>query len=703
MSKRAYICVVMVALILVALPVFASETIPVTFSFQPPIPAATVTVAGTFNNWDATRNPMSDPDGDGIWTVVIELPPGSYEYKFVVNGDSWYEDPNAEESTDDGYGGNNSVVHVGVVSGDTKAGLKFDGWLESKIEKESNKSPVMYNDVYLKFSGVMRPGIETFTEVKAWKTLHIGSLKSWQDFLPLPVDGIEVNQATVTLRLVEGISTKLYFRGHAGNTKDHMTLIKSDGDEDKIWNRKAIEVLYSKAPIDGRLGLASLDGGKTFVYGEAQGEVYEGVTLGGLFTYETWPEPTRDDGEDHVMNMGAYATAKVNDYVTLRGQILQSRFTKLVSDENLPVLTEFIYEAGRESSGAEKMYIRGILGWGDDEMISMTQDAQGNWKAQVELKPGTYEYKFFYRGSAISDQWIGEGPGGDNWTRYVKTKSDQVFVLPENVPGPVKIKGSWDGWSTPQDMEKDDITGYWMITKELDPGTYQYGYEVGASGDWYGKGNNIPLMVGTGFRERGDSGLAYFAEVDYAKDLLGLKVGVKGAQAGVKAPYGFVGTDYRTIYGDAWYKVASSVKLTLYAGYDTNGVGDPKTGTTTIKPGFDISDPGAGFQYVKGSYEFKTGKDEVDTGYLETKYETAKLSVEFKNNSPDPNSIKLAVENDFPMDIWAKAVYFKKPGTKDYSLDLEAAKKLPFFDETKIGASLNLPSQKVVLKLTIDF
>ena len=240
MSKRAYICVVMVALILVALPVFASETIPVTFSFQPPIPAATVTVAGTFNNWDATRNPMSDPDGDGIWTVVIELPPGSYEYKFVVNGDSWYEDPNAEESTDDGYGGNNSVVHVGVVSGDTKAGLKFDGWLESKIEKESNKSPVMYNDVYLKFSGVMRPGIETFTEVKAWKTLHIGSLKSWQDFLPLPVDGIEVNQATVTLRLVEGISTKLYFRGHAGNTKDHMTLIKSDGDEDKIWNRKLL-------------------------------------------------------------------------------------------------------------------------------------------------------------------------------------------------------------------------------------------------------------------------------------------------------------------------------------------------------------------------------------------------------------------------------------------------------------------------------
>ena len=38
-------------------------------------------------------------------------------------------------------------------------------------------------------------------------------------------------------------------------------------------NRKAIEILYSKAPIDGRLGLASLDGGKTLVYGEAQGEV----------------------------------------------------------------------------------------------------------------------------------------------------------------------------------------------------------------------------------------------------------------------------------------------------------------------------------------------------------------------------------------------------------------------------------------------
>ena len=73
---------------------------------------------------------------------------------------------------------------------------------------------------------------------------------------------------------------------------------------------------------------------------------------------------------------GAYATAKVTDYVILRGQILQSRFTKLVSDETLPYLPS-LYEAGRESSGAEEMYIRGILGW---EMTDdpMTKDAQGS-------------------------------------------------------------------------------------------------------------------------------------------------------------------------------------------------------------------------------------------------------------------------------------------------------------------------------------
>ena len=47
---------------------------------------------GNFNGWCGECNPMSDDDGDGIWTVTISLEDGDYEYKFTVNGWSSQEE-----------------------------------------------------------------------------------------------------------------------------------------------------------------------------------------------------------------------------------------------------------------------------------------------------------------------------------------------------------------------------------------------------------------------------------------------------------------------------------------------------------------------------------------------------------------------------------------------------------------------------------
>ena len=60
-----------------------------------------VTLAGNFNNWggtqgggryDPTIDPMTDDDGDGIWTIVKPLAPGRYQYKYYVDG-RWVVDP----------------------------------------------------------------------------------------------------------------------------------------------------------------------------------------------------------------------------------------------------------------------------------------------------------------------------------------------------------------------------------------------------------------------------------------------------------------------------------------------------------------------------------------------------------------------------------------------------------------------------------
>ncbi|MBK6899859.1 MAG: glycogen-binding domain-containing protein [bacterium] len=70
-------------------------------------------LAGEFNGWNPTSDRMEDPDGDGVHTKAMALPPGRYQYKFVVDG-NWLADPAATESAEDGFGGQNSVVTVGA-------------------------------------------------------------------------------------------------------------------------------------------------------------------------------------------------------------------------------------------------------------------------------------------------------------------------------------------------------------------------------------------------------------------------------------------------------------------------------------------------------------------------------------------------------------------------------------------------------------
>ncbi len=68
-------------------------------------------VVGSFNGWDPQSDRMH-PQEDGSFFAKVGLVPGSYEYKYVLNGREWMADPSATESISDGYWGHNSVVHV---------------------------------------------------------------------------------------------------------------------------------------------------------------------------------------------------------------------------------------------------------------------------------------------------------------------------------------------------------------------------------------------------------------------------------------------------------------------------------------------------------------------------------------------------------------------------------------------------------------
>jgi 1,4-alpha-glucan branching enzyme len=105
--------VVGVSVLACLLIISTSHATEVTFLYQPATPGAqSVSVAGSFNSWDTSANPLSGPSDVGLWKAVIDLPAGRYAYKFVVSGDQWITDETAAEFEDDGFGGQNSIVQV---------------------------------------------------------------------------------------------------------------------------------------------------------------------------------------------------------------------------------------------------------------------------------------------------------------------------------------------------------------------------------------------------------------------------------------------------------------------------------------------------------------------------------------------------------------------------------------------------------------
>lgn len=80
--------------------------------------AKAVFLAGTFNNWDPAATPMQ-PTSDNEWAVEMDLAPGRYEYKFVVDGE-WHCEPGRDEPDStlpdcvpNEFGSYNREIHVG--------------------------------------------------------------------------------------------------------------------------------------------------------------------------------------------------------------------------------------------------------------------------------------------------------------------------------------------------------------------------------------------------------------------------------------------------------------------------------------------------------------------------------------------------------------------------------------------------------------
>lgn len=89
----------------------AVEEKSVTFSVRADV-GKTVFLAGSFNQWDPTGKKMLDKKNEGVYTTSVKLAPGSYQYKFVIDG-TWCADPENLDFVQNEHGTLNSVIVVG--------------------------------------------------------------------------------------------------------------------------------------------------------------------------------------------------------------------------------------------------------------------------------------------------------------------------------------------------------------------------------------------------------------------------------------------------------------------------------------------------------------------------------------------------------------------------------------------------------------
>jgi len=83
--------------------------------------ARSVAVAGTFNGWIPTANPLARralvpatgaAPPDSLWYALVPVPRGRHRYKFLVDGNRWLVDPANPKQSGDGSGGVASVLDV---------------------------------------------------------------------------------------------------------------------------------------------------------------------------------------------------------------------------------------------------------------------------------------------------------------------------------------------------------------------------------------------------------------------------------------------------------------------------------------------------------------------------------------------------------------------------------------------------------------
>jgi 1,4-alpha-glucan branching enzyme len=88
-----------------------AQTVDVVFSLPAETKADHVALCGEFNDWSPEATGLSRGD-DRSWRVTVPLAPGTYRYKFLLDGETWENGTDADRYEENAYGTTDSVIVV---------------------------------------------------------------------------------------------------------------------------------------------------------------------------------------------------------------------------------------------------------------------------------------------------------------------------------------------------------------------------------------------------------------------------------------------------------------------------------------------------------------------------------------------------------------------------------------------------------------
>ncbi|MEJ6952549.1 pullulanase [Natronospora cellulosivora (SeqCode)] len=184
-----------------------NEETEVLFTYQAGIDLSSVHLAGTFNNWSSDSTEMLEVE-DRVYQVTLSLPPGRYEYKFVIDGFRWIRPRDAENYTDDGFGGQNAVINV-LESNEEISDSNFLNYIEQvdDSEQEARKNLISMeinstqaNTVFFDYTGNVEGTVETDSKGIGEFKVRNSSEKGWSVWVPLSAKDLEGDNTVSTAK-----------------------------------------------------------------------------------------------------------------------------------------------------------------------------------------------------------------------------------------------------------------------------------------------------------------------------------------------------------------------------------------------------------------------------------------------------------------------------------------------------------------------